>query len=117
MGIRRERGRYTFYTKTFSPNPHSSNQYTTMPSTTNNQSSIHASKTAQEASNKGESQRGKKGDETAAMQEELEAILLAADDLRQELDEDQDEMPCYWISESYLHMASAGNNKKNSVST
>ncbi|RSL94730.1 hypothetical protein CDV31_014207 [Fusarium ambrosium] len=71
-----------------------------MPSTTNNQNYLHTSKTAGEASSKGESQRGKKGDETAAMQEELEAILLAANDLRQELDKDQDEMLEDWISES-----------------
>lgn len=70
-----------------------------MPSTTNNQSSIHPCKTTGEASRKGESQRGKKGDETAAMQEELEAILLAANDLIEELDKDQDEMLDYWISE------------------
>ncbi|RSL57672.1 hypothetical protein CEP53_006413 [Fusarium sp. AF-6] len=88
-----------------------------MPSTINNQSSIHTCKTAGEASSKCESQRGKKGDETAAMQEELDAILLAAADLRQELDKDQTEMLDDWISESYLHVVSAGNNNKNSVST
>lgn len=70
-----------------------------MPSTTNSQSCFHACKTAGEVSSKGESQRGKKGDETAAMQEELEAMLLAADDLGQEMDEDQDEILEYWISE------------------
>lgn len=71
----------------------------TMPSHTNNQSLFYTYKTAGEASSKGESQRGKKDDETAAMQEELEAMLLAADDLGQEMDEDQDKMLEYWISE------------------
>lgn len=70
-----------------------------MPSHINNQSRFHTCKTAGEASKKGESQRGKKGNDTAAMQEELEAMLLAVDDLRQEVDEDQDEMPEYWIPE------------------
>lgn len=70
-----------------------------MPSHTNNQSCFHTYKTAEEASSKGESQRGKKGDEAAAIQEELETMLLATDDLRQEMDEDQDEMLEYWISE------------------
>ena len=70
-----------------------------MPSHTNNQSRFHTYKTAGEASSKGESQRGKKGDEAAAMQEELGAVLLPADDLRQEMNEDQDGMLGYWISE------------------